>query len=335
MDAVSPKFLVTDISDMGEKSRSWRYLSDQSLKDSWRVRMIHGYFKDTRMDFFFDNEAQADRFSPWQIYDPTQIIDGLGNKREALIVQDIEKIKGAGPKNAYTDRPIMQDMWRITMANATQSRTLQITSPAPQRGSIGGLKGGTVTTQDLFGTLETMPASIDSQLAQLAQDAADAQAEAAAAKAAADAAAAAAAQAAAQLAAQLAAQAAAQAAASQAAIDQANAIAAQYAAQQQAAQAAAAQAAANAAAASLAAQRNYLLHKSAPVYTDRLWQITKGGSWGQYNGVVFGSGQAFDPSHPFTGQWYGTFYPIYNGVVYVTSPFVGATNVTPVGVKYV
>lgn len=312
MKEVSPKFLVTKVDSVGQPSRASSY-GDDSTTDYFHIGMIHGYYKDTKLDWYFENQAQADRFSLWELYDPSQLINKLGQKDSYRVVST-DKFKGYGQKNAYTDRRAEQEMWRVSMVGNLDDRRLDMTMLAPQTPNKAQMnQGAVVTTQDLFGTLQTMPASVASQLADLAAQASAAEQARIEAQAAADAAAAAAAALEAQIQAALAAQAAAQAAATQAAIDRLAAQAAAYKAQQAAAAASAAQATQQASLAAAAAQRNYLL-PHLQNRDDHLYQITHGGAMGWYNGVFFQSGQFADPAHPFNGQWFGTFNPVWNGV---------------------
>ena len=99
--AARPVFLVTKIKNVRRVSPANRYTGAKDRIDCWRVSFLHGYFAGVEMEYFFPDEASADEFSEWQIYNPAQIL-AVTDPTEPFMVQDIQQDWWYGKVNQYS-----------------------------------------------------------------------------------------------------------------------------------------------------------------------------------------------------------------------------------------
>lgn len=164
-----PIFLVTKFGNVGRKSKANDYTGDSEKVDLWRVGMVHGYYVGHGMDFFFETEEQASKFSLWEIYDQSQLIHNV-RANETYTVEGVTKEWDYGQTNPYTDRMSRVPIWRVSMENDLGNSFLELKFPDPSQANRFS-KGRPFKMQDLFGTLRAVPVDVASQVAAKAAEA--------------------------------------------------------------------------------------------------------------------------------------------------------------------
>ncbi len=281
-----PVYLVTKHHEVQGKQKVDRYTGSGAPSDgTWHVGMVHGFFAGQGLDLYFENEPQADTFSLFELFDPSQIIEAVG-PQSTFTVADILRSWASGSPNQFTGQKVKIATWQVKMEG--QDANLTMTFPDEGLARRFGV-GRSYSMVDILGTLPSIPADVADQIAAFTR-----------------------AQQAAAEAAQRAQE--AKAAAAKAAAEQ------QAAAEQAAAQAAADQAAADAAAAAQAAQQQQQGLPTQPTHlgTAQWWTITDGGAAGWYNGTRFNTGQ-FTYAGAILGTNLGTNN---NAPAYVTSTWI-------------
>lgn len=165
-----PLWLVTNWSRRKRPAKAVAYGGSGSAP-LWFVGLSSGWAPGTSMGFYFENEAEAARFSLWQIYDPATIL-GSGNAQRQYIVGEVYKNVGQGPLNPYTNTVTELPQWIVPMHDAMGWNFLHFAF-RNERQARSFRPGFPYRLQDLFGTTKALP--VDTRpametMAQLAQE---------------------------------------------------------------------------------------------------------------------------------------------------------------------
>jgi hypothetical protein len=125
------------------------------------------------IDFFFPDEPDASRFTPWTIYDPGQIILAMENRK--FTVKGIKKTMQMSGRNKYTHHRSLVDAWIVQFEG---ERNDAIDVWHPQEASAYAYSfGKSYTTAGILGTVPSVPRDVTALLEELARRAAVAAAE--------------------------------------------------------------------------------------------------------------------------------------------------------------
>lgn len=158
-----PIFIVTAIKKAKRLANKNAYTASHSMEPMYQVKMLSGFFFGDGITFSYPDQNKAEVFSPYQIYNPSQIIEQAAPRGEPFTVQDIYKTQGFGKKNLYTDEPERYDQWNVALEGPSGTYIDMWYPYAPPGFAIGH----PYTVQDLFGTLRA-PAFDNSEQLQAA-----------------------------------------------------------------------------------------------------------------------------------------------------------------------
>ena len=161
-----PIFLVNQYGPEQRRNRGSLY-GARTRETWWRAGMIHGYFPGVGMDFFFEAEHQASRFSLWTIYDPNQIIEAATPQNQQYIVNDIWNSWISLP-NPYGGPPFKMEVWYVGMKAENVQQEIELRFPVQAEAERFSRNRGYSVT-DLVGTLRAIPSEIADQLAEAAE----------------------------------------------------------------------------------------------------------------------------------------------------------------------
>jgi hypothetical protein len=170
----SPIFLVTDYRNVKRRSPASIYSETSEKLDLWKVGMVHGYYAGMGMDFYFENEGEASRFSPFTIYDPSQLIERMENRK--FTVSLVKKTMRMGARNPYSGLRFPMDFWMVEFDGQNDD---QIVLYDPSESTVRAFGfGKTYTMADLVGTLPAIPRDVSRLLEEYAIRAQEAREEA-------------------------------------------------------------------------------------------------------------------------------------------------------------
>jgi hypothetical protein len=170
----SPIFLVTDYRNVKRRSPASIYSETSEKLDLWKVGMVHGYYAGMGMDFYFENEGEASRFSPFTIYDPSQLIERMENRK--FTVSLVKKTMRMGARNPYSGLRFPMDFWMVEFDGQNDD---QIVLYDPSESTVRAFGfGKTYTMADLVGTLPAIPRDVSRLLEEYAARAQEARMEA-------------------------------------------------------------------------------------------------------------------------------------------------------------
>lgn len=167
-----PIYLVTEYRNVKRANPANEYTGGKERIDCWKAGMIHGYYAGMGMDFFFPSEGEASRFSLFTIYDPSQIIDLMENRK--FTVSSIKKTMQMSARSPYTGARMLKDSWRVVF-EGEHDEFLETYHPeewSARRFSFGAV----YTMQDVLGTLPAIPRDVAFMLAEIARQAREAEA---------------------------------------------------------------------------------------------------------------------------------------------------------------
>jgi hypothetical protein len=162
-----PIYLVTQYKNVKRESQANKYSVGEKL-DLWKVGMIHGYYTGMGIDFFFPDEPDASRFTPWTIYDPGQIIEAMENRK--FTVKGIKKTMQMSGRNKYTHHRSLVDAW-IVQFEGERNDAIDVWHPheaSARRYSFGK----SYSTADILGTTPAIPRDVAALLEEIARRAA-------------------------------------------------------------------------------------------------------------------------------------------------------------------
>ncbi len=162
----SPIFLVNIWRNAKRRSKATRFTDKRGAPDVFQVGLQNGYYTGMGMSFFFENEADATRFTLWTLLQPAQLIDMFGT--EPFRVQGIDKLPWfSGARNQYTGQAERQEAWIVSM-EGDRDEELELRFPL-QSQAYAFRQQGIYTMQDMLGTLPANPADVSRQLAAFAE----------------------------------------------------------------------------------------------------------------------------------------------------------------------
>ncbi len=165
-----PLFLVTQYGPQKRRNQASGYGYNMGGTDTWhRAGLIHGYFPGVGMDFYFESERDASRFSKWTLYDPSQIIQAATPQGQQYIVNNIWEGWYSLP-NPYGGDAFKTQVWYVGMRAQNTRQELELRFPSEVEARRFS-KGVPYTMTDLVGTLPAVPSDISDQLREAADQA--------------------------------------------------------------------------------------------------------------------------------------------------------------------
>ena len=159
----APSYTVTSITE------DRRPNAFGASEPSWKVSMQHSTYADNYIDLRLPTEAEARRFTPWQLYEPKDILKNAGTATTQFVVEEVVKTKRMGQVNEYTGRADLKEVWKASLQSSDDARTMDWLFPSESEARTRFKEREAYTLVDMFGTLQSVPAVV-SQAYQYAAD---------------------------------------------------------------------------------------------------------------------------------------------------------------------
>lgn len=158
-------FMVTRLKEMRRQPPKEEQVVQESKERLWKVQLSHGYYFGLVLDLWFETREQASqRFSPFTVYSPFQLVEAMNNER--FTVTAIEKTKRALPATNDTVQGV-RDSWRIAYDGEQVNSHMDQYYPAEAM-TRQYRKGQLTTLDDFFRSLPVTPSDVADYLDDIA-----------------------------------------------------------------------------------------------------------------------------------------------------------------------